>query len=171
MARVQAQPKGLLSLFDLETDGRGPGNFSDTVSPTLDLRPFVSYGKRRRDFLGTAAAVGAVNGPVAFTNPIPQTEAYEVWGYSIQGTAPATKTLLIQPAIRIFTSALDRWFPFGDLLELDNGALANAFTAGGYLTQPILVPGNTFFGFQLLNQNNALTFDVAGVLDYVPLRV
>lgn len=167
-----ASTKGLLSLLEAFTDGRGPDILSRQLSPTIDLLPWIAAGNRQRgQFTGVAA--GTVNGawaaPVGFT--VFPSQLFVLWYYSIQVTIPIGTTATITPTVQMPTTSgagTQQW-AVGAPVSATNSTLANVLVAQ-MDTGPIILPPGSVFGGNTSNLSAATALTASGVYDISLLR-
>lgn len=84
--KIQQIAPGLLALLGLKTMGNNPGEFGETIAPTLDLRQWLLYSKRQllNGYLAIPATPG-VNSSLcdllttgALATPVPENEVWYV---------------------------------------------------------------------------------------------
>lgn len=167
-----AQTRGLLSLLEAFTEGRGPDVLSRQLQPTFDLIPWIAAANRQRgQFTGVAA--GGVNGawaaPAGFT--VFPSQLFVLWYYSIQVTIPIGTTATITPTVQMPTTsgAGNQQWAVGPPVAATNSALANVLVAS-MVGGPIILPPGSVFGGNTSNLSAATAFTASGVYDISLLR-
>jgi len=100
---INARVPGLVSLFELITDGKAPDTLAGLVQGTIDYEKFVSYAKREYIQLDFDVPTGvgdyrADTGPATGIAPAAR-EAWIVTDYSIKVTLPVGRILTLAPTM------------------------------------------------------------------------
>lgn len=168
---IQALPKGLVGLLDLNTGGAGPAVLADQSVGTVALEEHYWLFKRERVSQGgVAAGTTAQLFTFATTMTVPGNEAWLVYHFAISGPVALGLTIQMCPCIQLASPAGNQSLQIGPAVANQTSALASIITC--YMDRgPILAPPGAILSGQTLAISAATAVTVGGTADVVKFRI
>jgi hypothetical protein len=167
---IQALPKGLVGLLDLNTGGVGPPALADVVAATFDVTQLYALGKRER-LLQSGVAAGTAPGSFAFAAnlTVPQNEAWLVNLFTIVSTLAIGFQAQFCAALQLSTPAGGQSFQLGAPVSNQFSVTASVIICRS--EGQFIAPPGAIFGGVTLSLSAATAFSAAGAVDFVRFRL
>jgi hypothetical protein len=166
---IQALPKGLISLLDINYGGAGPPNLSETVAGTFELTELYWLSKRER-IIQTGGAVGTATNQFNYNSmTVPGNEAWLVYLYTCSAAVPALLTMQMQAAVQMPTTGGFSSYPIGPPASNTTNALASTLFA--YADRIFIAPPGSIMGGITVSIGAATAVTGGAALDFVRFRL
>ena len=167
---IQALPKGLIGLLDINTGGVGPPMMSDLVAGTYSLDEHYMLGKRERIQTGLiAGGVAAGDFTFAAALTVPGNEAWYVRSYSIIAAVAAALTYQVMPTVIMPFAGGTAAYALGPAQFNQTSALASLLLAP--MSGVFVVPPGSVMGGRCLSISAAIAVSVQANIDFVRFRL
>lgn len=134
MGIVNRYPRGFLSLLDSQTQGQAPAQAGESISPTLEMLPFLGAAKGYR-IEQDNGGVHNVAGPGHANIQVPVDEFWLLYAVSVDCFAQDAGSGAVRPTIQLFNPS-DPTRP----LTLSNSGSALLTVAGQWFSQTFQSP-------------------------------
>jgi len=173
VSNFNALARGLVSLLDATTAGRGPGTLTEILQGTIDLEPFFLLAKRERIATVAIPAGGSNTTWSGFgiaNGFVPPNEAWLLNALTVRGTIPIGTRASITANVQLQGSFGFEAFPIGETRNY-TGTLAESFVAGAVLSDPLILPPGSLLGGNTSNLSAATAFNAFIIADIVRIRL